>query len=725
MRRFHRAGMSLPTLGTILLVLIAVIPQVRAAPAKMATRAASTAPAIQSQEVLPETSIDGPALWTRNPGTPKLGLAAVLAWTGTDPAHSLNVMLSSDGITFGNKIAFAETSATRPAVAAQSPLTTIVLAWTGVDPSHTLNLLCSGPACGISLGGEKKLTIRGQTSFTSPALVRYGSGYLLAWTGVDPHHSLNILPFSLTTSGSGFHLGTQTILSQFGSVSGPSLTLNPQNQQLLLSWSATRPTDELMFATSGNGTSWSQAQTLDEFSAAAPSGFAPGSPGMPAYWMAWTGTDPRHLLNIRFTQSFPQWPLNDNQTTSLNNAIGGPILGFLGNVGVMLLAWTGTDVLHHLNIATITTSAALTLDQQIDNYISTLSTAQLVGQTLMLAVYANSFNANLNQALTEWDVGSAIIYTNYNGGPVEPSTLTGLEQLVQALDSHAQTPLLLAIDEEGGTVDRLAPYYGGTPSARQLADTGNPFTAYGQAQVYAGRMRKIGLNVDFAPVVDVDQGGGVGSSRTFGTTVSTVTAFGGAFLDGLQQHGIAGTLKHWPGIGAATGNPDLTLPTINQSQAQMNAVDFPPFQALLSHQPGMIMVTTVMVPAYDTKNPAMLSPTLVTSVLRGQLGYQGVIVTDSLDGQGLIQYMRQQGFSDPAQGLAEAAVRAFLAGDDLIEAPIEQDRLAAVVSAMLQAAASGRISLTHLRASVHRIIRLKIELGLMSVPDSLQGEGSL
>jgi beta-N-acetylhexosaminidase len=229
-------------------------------------------------------------------------------------------------------------------------------------------------------------------------------------------------------------------------------------------------------------------------------------------------------------------------------------------------------------------------------------------------------------------------------------------------------------------------------------------------------MKTIGLNVDFAPVVDVDQGGGVGSSRTFGTDAGTVTTYAGSFLDGLEQHGVAGTLKHWPGIGAATGNPDYTLPTINQSQAQMNAIDFAPFQALLSYQPGMIMVTTVMVPAYDTKNPAMLSSTLVGGVLRRQLGYQGVVVTDALDGEGLIQYMQQQGYPNAAQGLAEASVRAFLAGDDVIECPIESDRLAAVVAAMTQAVASGRISPARLRASVHRIIRLKIEMGLMSVP---------
>ena len=147
-----------------------------------------------------------------------------------------------------------------------------------------------------------------------------------------------------------------------------------------------------------------------------------------------------------------------------------------------------------------------------------------------------------------------------------------------------------------------------------------------------------------------------------------------------------------------------------------SALDFAPFRALLSHQPGMVMVTTVLAPAYDASRPAMLSPTLVNGVLRGQLGYQGVIVTDALDAQGLIAYMRQQGYTNIVQGLGEASVRAFLAGNDLIEAPIEQDRLAAVVAAMTQAVQSGRISQARLRASVHRIIRLKVELGLITLP---------
>ncbi|MGZ6388708.1 MAG: glycoside hydrolase family 3 protein, partial [Ktedonobacterales bacterium] len=541
----------------------------------------------------------------------------------------------------------------------------------------------------------------------------YRSGVLwLSWAGVDPGHTLNVIPITLT---GGLTAGQHQILGAFNSVTGPSLTLDPNGNRLLLAWSLLSPANRLQFAVSDTGTSWVAPLSvpIGETSGATPSLLGVASGGLPNDFLAWTGMDPGHSLNVQYTQQFPQWTTANSKSILPDTAFGAPALGHVGSSGNMILAWAGTDAAHHLSAATLTT---LSLDQRIDNYIAGLSTAQRIGQTLMFAVYANSYNANLDQALTQWHIGSAIVYTRFNGGPVEPATLAGLQQLVQALQSHAQTPLLLAIDEEGGTVDRLAPYYGGTPSARQLAATGNPQNAYNQAQTDAGRMRSIGLNVDFAPVVDVDQGGGAGQSRMFGTTAGTVSTYAGAFLDGLQQHGVAGTLKHWPGIGASTGNPDFTLPTINKSQAQMNAVDFAPFRSLLSHQPGMIMVTTVMAPAFDAQNPAMLSPVLVNTVLRGQLGYQGVIVTDALDAQGLIQYMSQHGYPNAVQGLAEASVRAFLAGNDLIEAPIEQDRLAAVVAAMTQAVASGRISQARLQASVHRIIRLKVERGLMTLP---------
>lgn len=334
----------------------------------------------------------------------------------------------------------------------------------------------------------------------------------------------------------------------------------------------------------------------------------------------------------------------------------------------------------------------------------------------MLAVYTNGYISTLNQPLQEWDIANAIIYNQYNGGPLIPNTLSGWTWLAHDLQAHANQPLMIATDEEGGEVDRLAPYYGSTPSPQALATTGHPRQAYAQAQLDAQRLLASGINTDLAPLADIYQGGAVDQSRMFGTTPAQVITYAGAFLDGLQQNGVEGTLKHWPGLGSAPANPDYGLPTVTHTQTQLNAIDFAPFRTLLAHQPGMIMVTHVMVPAYDPNAPALLSPVLVNQVLRGQLGYQGVVITDAMDGGGLLQFMRASGYTDPAQAISEASVRAILAGDDIVECPIEPDRMAAVVAALTAAVQTGRISQERLRQSLRRIIALKVHMGLISLP---------
>jgi beta-N-acetylhexosaminidase len=364
----------------------------------------------------------------------------------------------------------------------------------------------------------------------------------------------------------------------------------------------------------------------------------------------------------------------------------------------------------------VPTATPTGLSQRIDRYIAHLTQTQQIGQLLMLAVYSNGYTSALNQPLQQWDIANAIVFNEYNGGPLMPTTLSAWTKLVHDLKSHANQPLIMATDEEGGIVDRLAPYYGPSPSPQMLAASGDPQQAYAQAQRDAQRMLASGINTDFAPLADVYQGGAVDQSRMFGTTPKQVITYAGAFLDGLQHNGVEGTLKHWPGIGSAPANPDYGLPTVTHSQAQLNAIDFATFRALLSHQPGMIMVTHVMVPAYDPNEPATLSPVLIDQVLRGQLGYQGVVITDAMDAQGLLQFMQKQGYSNPAQAIAEASVRAILAGNDIVEAPIEPDRLAAVVAALTAAVHSGRISQERLRQSLRRIIALKVHMGLISLP---------
>lgn len=360
-------------------------------------------------------------------------------------------------------------------------------------------------------------------------------------------------------------------------------------------------------------------------------------------------------------------------------------------------------------------TATPALSQRIDAYIDHLTLTQQIGQLLMLPVYANAYSSVFDVPLQTWQFGNVIVFTQYNGGPLEPTTLDGLHQLLHDVQAHTAAPLLIATDEEGGGVDRLAPYYGVSPSPQALAATGDPQQAYDQAKLDAQRLRSLGINADFAPLADVYQGGVLDQSRTSGTTPDQVARFAGAFLDGLQQNGIVGTLKHWPGIGAESADPHVALPTISQSKDQLNAMDFASFQALLPHQPAMIMVTHVLVPAYDTTYPASLSPALVAGVLRGQLGYQGVVVTDAMEMGGIGLFIQSQGYSDPVQAVAQASVLAILAGDDIVECPHDLNAQVAIAQAITSAVQSGVISPTRLRQSLRRIIALKEQMGLVSL----------
>src|SRR5207237_2672728 len=128
------------------------------------------------------------------------------------------------------------------------------------------------------------------------------------------------------------------------------------------------------------------------------------------------------------------------------------------------------------------------LAQRIDSYINHLTQTQQIGQLLMLAVYTNGYTAVLNQPLQQWDIANVIVYNQYNGGPLMPTTLSAWTQLVHGLQSHANQALIIATDEEGGNVDRLAPYYGPSPSAQSLSATGDPQQAYARAELAAARL---------------------------------------------------------------------------------------------------------------------------------------------------------------------------------------------------------------------------------------------
>jgi hypothetical protein len=338
----HRAASVVALLVTALLTLGGTAPTWAAAHSPAAGYARTLpATSLTNKTILPDTSIDGPALAS-------IGNESVLAWTGTDAAHHLNVETSTDGLHYGNKLTLNQTSPFRPDVALASQGGAVAVAWTGTDPRHSLNVLFD-----VYGSSPKKLTLHNENSFTAPALL-IGPGFFLAWAGTDANHSLNILSLSITSSG--VVPGTKTVLSD-SSDAGPHLGRSSATVMDLL-WSA-RTTLQLKIATGTQPAflqpSFQTGTAIAETSAAAPDSFALG-PFIGAgnqEWMGWTGTDAADTLNLQSTMTFPNFPNPSTTKTILSDtAIGGPAVSFNSAVDRNLLAWTGTDSAHSLNIAT-------------------------------------------------------------------------------------------------------------------------------------------------------------------------------------------------------------------------------------------------------------------------------------------------------------------------------------------------------------------------------------
>lgn len=334
-----------------------------------------------------------------------------------------------------------------------------------------------------------------------------------------------------------------------------------------------------------------------------------------------------------------------------------------------------------------------------DAYLAHMTLDEELGQMMLVETIYTSYSQDVDTMVRGLHVGAMIIYNqNMVSAPQ-------LHTYISTIQANTSLPLLISMDEEGGVVDRLNKFYTPRPSAEYLASTGDPQRAWLVAAGLARDMRALGINTNLAPVVDVRTvPDAVEWTRLFGNDPATVDRYAGAFLQGLQQNGEIACLKHWPGIGGIWLDPHLTLPTLNRSRSQLESVDFAAFRNLLALQPGMIMVTHVVVPAIDPNLPATLSPALVQGVLRGELGYDGVVMTDSLYMKGISLHY----------SLGEAAVLSVIAGDDLLEGAWDAYSTSEMISALRTAVNQGRISRARIDQSARRILMLKARFGLLS-----------
>ncbi|MEJ2270333.1 MAG: glycoside hydrolase family 3 N-terminal domain-containing protein, partial [Desulfobulbaceae bacterium] len=239
-----------------------------------------------------------------------------------------------------------------------------------------------------------------------------------------------------------------------------------------------------------------------------------------------------------------------------------------------------------------------------------------------------------------------------------PEQLAQLTHDIQTLAlQELGRPLLLAVDQEGGSVARMGPPFSQIPDAVSLG-RGGCESVRRYSRLTAREMFQVGLNLNLAPVLDVNTSGaaGVMERRSFGDDPSLVTQCGIAAISATQDENIMATAKHFPGLGRAHNDPHHDLPVVSAEGEELERTDLPPFSAAIQADVACVMTSHTLYPALDPENPGTFSPTILRNLLRAQLGFDGVLITDDLE----------MGAIEKEGDLGHAALQAFAAGADLL-----------------------------------------------------------
>lgn len=320
-----------------------------------------------------------------------------------------------------------------------------------------------------------------------------------------------------------------------------------------------------------------------------------------------------------------------------------------------------------------------------------------VGQLFMVCFKGEEINDDARTLVQDLKVGGIIYYNWANGLHSRDQVRT----LSEDLQAHAKVPLLIAVDQEGGRVARLT--FTKFPSNQEVKDPLETAFSIGE------ELKSVGINMNLAPVVDVNSNpeNPVIGDRSFSSDPKEVVTCGKAALDGYKKAGVIATLKHFPGHGDTYVDSHGDLPVVNKSLRELEKAELLPFKELHS---SAIMTAHLLVPAIDPEFPATLSKKTL-DYLRVEIGFQGVIVSDSLTMEGVLK---------KAGSVEEAAIQAILAGCDLLifggrrlneeQTELGVAEIQQIHRAVVKAALHGRISQERIDEALQRVLHLKSKI---------------
>lgn len=335
-------------------------------------------------------------------------------------------------------------------------------------------------------------------------------------------------------------------------------------------------------------------------------------------------------------------------------------------------------------------------DQQVQELMSNMTLQEKIGQMMVVGFQTEEMDEHIKTMISTYHAGGVILFDRNMKTPKQVATLTNsLQDLAQ--ETKNQIPLMMGVDQEGGDIVRMKDQVSPIPSQQELGQKNDKELVYRTADRNGKELAAMGFNVDFAPVLDLSDT----DTRSFGTDPEKAAEFGEAAVSGLNANGLTAALKHFPGNGRSNIDPHLETSSVKADKLDLENGDIYPFKKMVRNVDNnnfFVMVTHIKYPAYDKENPASISPIIIQELLRKQLGYNGLVVTDDLEMGAVSKYFTYE----------ELGVRAVEAGADVLLVCHTLDSQEKMYNGILQAVKKGKISEKRIDESVKRILTHKL-----------------
>lgn len=338
--------------------------------------------------------------------------------------------------------------------------------------------------------------------------------------------------------------------------------------------------------------------------------------------------------------------------------------------------------------------------QWIEERLKQMSLKEKLGQLLITGISGTTLTDETIALITEYKVGGVIFYSV---NLPDPATALELINNIKKENANNAIPLFLCVDQEGGQVSRL-PGFAKLPANKQIGDQNDPELSYTIGTILGQQLKAYGLNMNFAPVLDVNRNPNnpVIGERAFSNDPKIVSELGIATMKGMKDEKIIPVVKHFPGHGDTSVDSHLELPVVRKNLEQLKEVELLPFQQAIDEGVDVIMIAHILLPEFDEDHPATMSEAVITDLLRKELDYNGLVITDDLTMQAITnQY-----------DIATAAVSSILAGSDMVMIAHDYNSVLHTIAAFEDAIEAGVITEERIDESVKRILSLKQKYSL-------------